>query len=60
MMLILDAFEQHVPRGYLYFAMAFSVAVEMVNIRVRAKSVPQRAPVDLRGPVMQPDERPRD
>jgi predicted tellurium resistance membrane protein TerC len=58
MMLILDAFEQHVPRGYLYFAMAFSVAVEMINIRVRAKTASQRAPVDLRGPVMHDEGRP--
>jgi len=27
-----------VPKGYVYFAMAFSVAVEMLNIRVRKKS----------------------
>jgi len=28
----------HIPKGYIYFAMAFSVAVEMLNIRVRQKS----------------------
>ena len=28
----------HVPKGYVYFAMAFSVAVEMVNIRMRKRS----------------------
>ena len=33
--LILDAFHVDVPKGYLYFAMAFSVGVEMVNIRLR-------------------------
>jgi predicted tellurium resistance membrane protein TerC len=27
----------HVPKGYIYFAMAFSVAVEMLNIRMRKK-----------------------
>ena len=31
------AFDFHIPKGYVYFAMAFSVAVEMVNIRVRGK-----------------------
>jgi predicted tellurium resistance membrane protein TerC len=29
----------HIPKGYIYFAMAFSVAVEMLNIRVRARRV---------------------
>jgi len=33
--LIVDAFHYDVPKGYLYFAMAFSVGVEMVNIRLR-------------------------
>ncbi|HET9663731.1 MAG TPA: TerC family protein, partial [Burkholderiales bacterium] len=35
----------HIPKGYIYFAMAFSVAVEMLNIRMRAK---RREPVQLR------------
>lgn len=30
----------HIPKGYIYFAMAFSVAVEMINIRIRKKSFP--------------------
>lgn len=34
----------HIPKGYIYFAMAFSVAVEMLNLRLRAK----RRPVELR------------
>jgi predicted tellurium resistance membrane protein TerC len=33
--LIADGFETHIPRGYIYFAMAFSVAVEMLNLRLR-------------------------
>ena len=33
--LVLEAFHHDVPKGYLYFAMAFSVCVEMVNIRLR-------------------------
>ncbi len=33
--LIAEGFDVHVPKGYIYFAMAFSVAVEMLNIRVR-------------------------
>ena len=36
--LIAEGFDQHVPKGYVYFAMAFSVAVEMLNIRMRRKS----------------------
>jgi predicted tellurium resistance membrane protein TerC len=35
--LIADGFDQHVPKGYIYFAMAFSVAVEMLNIRMRRR-----------------------
>jgi predicted tellurium resistance membrane protein TerC len=37
-----------IPKGYLYFAMAFSVGVEMVNIRMRKRG----QPVDLHGPEM--------
>jgi predicted tellurium resistance membrane protein TerC len=43
--LIADAFEVHVPKGYVYFAMAFSLAVEALNIRMRgakAKAVKLR------------------
>lgn len=32
-MLIADGFHQHIPKGYVYFAMAFSVLVEMLNLR---------------------------
>jgi len=38
--LIGEGFDQHIPKGYIYFAMAFSVFVEMINLRVRAKSDP--------------------
>jgi len=37
LLLIVEAFDVHVPRGYVYFAMAFSLFVEFLNIRVRAK-----------------------
>lgn len=43
--LMVEGFEVHVPKGYIYFAMAFSVAVEMLNIRMRNKQV---KPVQLR------------
>jgi predicted tellurium resistance membrane protein TerC len=36
--LIAEGFDHHVPKGYVYFAMAFSVAVEMLNIRLRRRS----------------------
>jgi predicted tellurium resistance membrane protein TerC len=45
--LIADGFGHHVPKGYIYFAMAFSVGVEMLNIRMRKKRV---KPVELRTP----------
>jgi predicted tellurium resistance membrane protein TerC len=35
--LIAEGFGQHVPKGYIYFAMGFSVFVEMINLRVRSK-----------------------
>jgi predicted tellurium resistance membrane protein TerC len=36
--LIVEGFGQHVPKGYIYFAMAFSVGVEMLNITMRNRS----------------------
>ena len=41
--LIAEGFDHHVPKGYIYFAMAFAVGVEMLNIRLR-KRVARRAP----------------
>ena len=40
MTLIADGLHHHIPKGYIYFAMAFSVFVEMLNIRLRRKSKP--------------------
>jgi predicted tellurium resistance membrane protein TerC len=37
--LIVEGFDVHVPKGYIYFAMAFSVAVEFLNLRLRKKTV---------------------
>lgn len=42
--LMVEGFDVHVPKGYIYFSMAFSVTVEMLNIRMRKK---RRAPVKL-------------
>lgn len=44
--LIVEGFGYHVPKGYTYFAMAFAVAVEMINLRVRGHG----RPVQLHGP----------
>ena len=38
--LVAEGMGQHIPKGYVYFAMAFSVMVEMLNLRVKAKSKP--------------------
>ncbi|MBX3702969.1 MAG: TerC family protein [Steroidobacteraceae bacterium] len=51
--LIGESLDFEIPKGYLYFAMAFSVGVEMINIRMRQRS----EPVDLRGPEL-PDHKP--
>jgi predicted tellurium resistance membrane protein TerC len=48
-MLVAEGFEHKVPKGYIYFAMAFSVVVEMLNIRARKKSKPAD-PVHLHEP----------
>jgi len=49
-MLIAEGFDQHIPKGYVYFSMAFSVFVEALNIRMRRKAVP----VHLHEPYVQP------
>jgi predicted tellurium resistance membrane protein TerC len=50
--LIGESFDFEIPKGYLYFAMAFSVGVEMINIRMRKRGTP----VELRGPEMPPKD----
>jgi predicted tellurium resistance membrane protein TerC len=42
--LLVEALHAHIPKGYIYFAMAFSVFVEMINLRVRSH---QGQPVQL-------------
>ena len=46
--LIIEGFGLHIPKGYIYFAMAFSVSVEMLNIRMRKKTA---HPVKLHKPI---------
>jgi predicted tellurium resistance membrane protein TerC len=36
-MLMVESFDVHVPKGYIYFAMAFSIFVEVINIKVRKR-----------------------
>jgi predicted tellurium resistance membrane protein TerC len=50
MSLVAEALDQHIPKGYIYFAMAFSVFVEAINLRIRAKE--RLEPVHLRSGVV--------
>ena len=43
-LLTAEGLGQHIPKGYIYFAMGFSLAVELINMRVRKKKQP---PADL-------------
>jgi predicted tellurium resistance membrane protein TerC len=43
--LIIEGLHQHIPKGYIYFAMAFSVFVEMLNLKMRKK---KSSPIKLR------------
>ena len=45
--LVAEGFDHHVPKGYVYFAMAFSLGVEVLNIRMRKRA---KAPVKLHAP----------
>jgi predicted tellurium resistance membrane protein TerC len=45
--LIGEGLDQHIPKGYIYFAMGFSIFVEMINLRIRSKA---RQPVHLHQP----------
>jgi predicted tellurium resistance membrane protein TerC len=53
--LIAEGFDHHVPKGYIYFAMAFSVGVEMLNIRMRKKPA---QPAHLHAPYVREGEPP--
>ncbi len=51
--LLAEGLDVHIPRGYIYFAMAFSILVEMLNLRARDRAI---APVELRGSPSGEDE----
>lgn len=50
--LIAEGFDLHIPKGYIYFSMAFSVTVEMLNMKVRKRAVP----VKLHKPIEEESE----
>jgi predicted tellurium resistance membrane protein TerC len=52
--LIAEGLGHHVPKGYIYSAMAFSVAVEMLNLRMRKRSA---RPVDLIASLVESDDK---
>jgi predicted tellurium resistance membrane protein TerC len=53
-MLVAEGFHQKIPKGYIYFAMAFSVLVEILNMRLRKKS---KAPIELKDPFHEEGEK---
>ncbi|HMJ91416.1 MAG TPA: TerC family protein [Candidatus Acidoferrum sp.] len=50
LVLVAEAFHREIPKGYIYFAMAFSVGVEMLNLRLKKKQKRPAAPVELHQP----------
>ena len=52
--LLADGFGQHIPKGYIYFAMGFSVFVEMINLKMRSR---QAQPLHLHKPYVQEKEK---
>ncbi len=51
-MLVAEGLDLHIPKGYIYFAMAFSIFVEMLNSKIRQRTAP---PVKLRQPYVEPE-----
>jgi predicted tellurium resistance membrane protein TerC len=51
--LVADGLDLHIPKGYIYFAMAFSLGVEMVNLRLRKSTQPA---VELRSPYQRTED----
>jgi len=54
MSLVAEGMDQHIPKGYIYFAMGFSIFVESMNLRIKART----SPVHLRGPSLEETARP--
>lgn len=51
--LLAEGFDQHIPKGYIYFAMAFSVLVEMLNLKMNKG----KKPIQLRNLAEEPEEK---
>jgi predicted tellurium resistance membrane protein TerC len=49
--LVAEGFDAHVPKGYIYFAMAFSVVVELLNIRMRGRHAKQQEAAPEQGSI---------
>ena len=47
--LVAEGLHQHIPKGYIYFAMAFSVFVELLNLKVRKKRIPIKLKANIPG-----------
>ena len=56
-MLVGDAMGHHLPRGYVYFAMGFSLVVEFINIRVRDRGKAGHTESPLDEPITQPERK---
>jgi predicted tellurium resistance membrane protein TerC len=56
MSLIAEGLDFHIPKGYIYFAMGFSVFVEVINLRIRGRGAGKGEPVHLRDPYHVMDE----
>lgn len=57
--LMIEAFDVHVPKGYIYSAMAFSVFVEILNLRLRRKTERVSEPVRLHKRLSESDDNPQ-
>ena len=55
LVLVAEGLDTHIPKGYVYFAMAFSVAVEMLNLRARGRR--QTAPIKFKKVIDEPGPR---
>ncbi|HEU5326615.1 MAG: TerC family protein [Thermomicrobiales bacterium] len=56
--LLAEGFDQHIPKGYIYFSMGFAVLVEVLNLRARAshEGEPRAEPIKLREPYTEAEQ----
>ena len=38
-MLVADAFGKHIPKGYIYFALVYALAIEFINLKLKKKKI---------------------